>query len=88
MTVYELHELLTRELGKGNGLKEIRLGDQIESGQYLHASVGGVYEGTRLDVILCANDDEQWFDEGVQITESQTLKALWEPPKDPAGGGA
>lgn len=60
----------------------IRIGDQLEAGPYSHASVGGVWQGVDGDVILCANDDEEWKDEHVVLEGESTdpLPVLWSPP--------
>lgn len=81
MKVSELHALLARVLVNGKD-PEIRVGDQIESGPYLHASVGGVFEGTGGDIILCGNDDDQWKDESVSDSDDDPeLPVLWQPPE-------
>jgi hypothetical protein len=56
---------------------EIRIGDQVESGPYLNAAVGGVFKGTDGSVILCADDDDQWREEPTGIDHN--LPVLWTP---------
>lgn len=55
---------------------EIRIGDQIESGPYLHASVGGAWRGKLGAIILCAADDEVWEDEAAA---ERTVEQIWKP---------
>jgi len=57
---------------------EIRIGEQVEGGPYLHASVGGVWIGNEGDIIICANDDEVWKDEYAMNPEKE-LQVLWAP---------
>ena len=80
MTLYELYEILapilTDPIRKSEEI-QIRIGDQVESGPYLHASVGGVFRGTDGSIILCANDDEQWHEEATGIDHN--LPVLWRP---------
>ena len=63
---------------------EVRIGDQVESGPYLHAPVGGVFEGAKGSVILCANDDAEWHDEVggayIDLAEMPELPVLWKAP--------
>lgn len=83
MTVDELQRFLMAECDKGNGDKEVRIGEQIESGPYLNAGLASIYRSTRGGVIICANDDEQWFDETTGIdspTSVDPLDMLW--PED------
>lgn len=79
MKVRELHELTARMMVTGNGDQEVRVGDQIESGPYLHASVGGVWEGKKGDLIICPNDDSQWQDESAELQDGEALGVLWKP---------
>ena len=62
---------------QGLGERDIRLGDQIESGPYMHSSVGGLWLGSDGSLILSHNDDEAWKTE-----EDPTLIALWQPPRE------
>ena len=82
MNVRELFEVLERLVAADprNWKKEIRIGDQIESGPYLHASVGGVFRGEEGQIIICANDDDRWKDESVTLQDGQVLSTLWKPP--------
>lgn len=65
---------------------EIRIGDQTEAGPYLHASVGGAFAGSHGEVILCANDDEEWISETpaayVEEKDMPELEELWAPPQE------
>ena len=79
MKVIELYHVL-RSVINANvdaGENEIRIGDQVESGPYLHASVGGVFKGTQGEIILCANDDDQWREEPTGVDHD--LPVLWKP---------
>jgi hypothetical protein len=79
MNVRELYDLLGQAIVNGQEAKEIRVGDQVESGPYLNASVGGVFQGRKGDVILCANDDEVWQDEAAGFHPDYELEKLWTP---------
>ena len=86
MKVLELIDLL----GKYSPDTEIRIGDQIEAGPYLHQEVGGVWTdrpGSRGEVgcvILCANDDNNlWKDESEDPAfpnVEDELPLIWKPP--------
>ena len=80
MKIKELKDLLQAECDKENGDAEIRIGDAIESGPYLHASLGGVWKSLEGSLILCANDDEVWHVEEVQSSE-EDLQVLYYPPR-------
>lgn len=54
---------------------DVRIGDQVESGPYLHASVGGVWRNGSGDVILTANDDKVWKDESA----GGEVEVIWQP---------
>ncbi len=55
---------------------EIRIGDQLECGPYLNASVGGVYLSTDNErLVICANDDETWKEE----VSERDMETLWAP---------
>lgn len=60
---------------------EIRVGDQVESGPYLHASVGGIFKGSKGEVVICANDDEVWKDEiaGFDPEQVPERPVIWKP---------
>lgn len=82
MNILDLHELIGK-LMDGKTLAEleemdIRIGDQVESGPYLHSAVGGIFKGTDGDIILCANDDDDWSEEETGIDHE--LPVLWSPP--------
>lgn len=81
MKIREMRELCQAFEDRGLGERDIRLGDQIESGPYLHASVGGIFESPECNLIVCANDDEVWRDETAKVSE---LKAVWPPEGSPA----
>ncbi len=82
VNIVDLYSLLGKLIdGKTLGeieKMEIRIGDQVESGPYLNAAVGGVFKGTNGEVILCANDDDQWREEATGIDHD--LPVLWKPP--------
>lgn len=80
MTVGELLDLLQGQ--HIDRRAQLRVGDQVESGPYLHASVGGVYKGRDGEIVICANDDQQWTDEYAKAPDSE-LECLWAPrPED------
>ena len=66
---------------------EIRIGDQIEAGPYLHQAPGGVWvkkdpNGAVVkSVILCAGDDDLWTDETINTagTRAAKLPIIWLP---------
>jgi hypothetical protein len=59
---------------------EVRIGDQVESGPYLHARIGGVFRSHNgRDIILTANDDEVWYDEEANTGRDDELEVLWRP---------
>jgi hypothetical protein len=77
--LYQVLELLVRADAR-NWDKEIRVGDQVESGPYLHASVGGIFQGSQGQVIICGNDDDQWKDEAAAAGGiAAELPVLWQP---------
>lgn len=82
MTIYELKELCETLLANGKGNAEVRVGDTIESGPYLHASVGGIFESPKGYLVICVNDDEQWCDESPEkfVEHDESMKVLWKPP--------
>jgi hypothetical protein len=79
MTLRELHQLLETmiHLDPSSMQKEVRIGDQIESGPYLHASVGGVWRGRKGEVVIAANDDEVWKDESAGYHPDFELERIW-----------
>jgi hypothetical protein len=67
-------------MATGNGDADIRIGDQVESGPYLHASVGGAFLARNgKDIILTANDDKVWQDEAAGYHSDYELEVLWRP---------
>jgi hypothetical protein len=78
MTVGELLDLLQGQ--HIDRRAQLRIGDQVESGPYLHASIGGVFAGSEGSVILTANDDEVWTDESA-FNPDVELKVLWAPDR-------
>jgi len=57
---------------------EVRVGDQIECGPYMNASVGGIFRSRDSKrFVICANDDEQWKEE--EVLEMETV---WVPPPE------
>jgi len=75
MKVSELLDLLGKIHAENEGMDlEIRIGDQIEAGAYLHGPVGGVYQGTNGEIILCSSDDATWLEEPVT---DENLPVLW-----------
>lgn len=81
MKVRDLHKLVVDLVAKDPSIleREVRIGDQIESGPYLHASVGGVWRGRNNEVVFCANDDEQWQDDAAGYHPDFELEKLWIP---------
>lgn len=79
MKVIELYHLLRTVIAANveNGQKQIRIGDQNESGPYEHAPVGGVFRGTDSEVIICADPDADWDEEETGI--GHELPTLWSP---------
>ena len=70
------------------GDAEVRIGDQIEAGPYLHQEVGGVWRsldngGGHRAVILCAGDSDLWKSEELQPPD--VLPLLWKPPPPSSG---
>lgn len=69
---------------------EVRIGDQIEAGPYLHQEIGGAWtdrpgsRGGVSCVILCANDTSNlWKDESEDPqfpSEDEELPLIWKPP--------
>jgi hypothetical protein len=55
--------------------REVRIGDQIESGPYSHTSVGGVW---RIDagIVMCASPDDEWVSESTD----EAPPIVWTPP--------
>ena len=82
MTALELIDLL----GGFHPDTEVRIGDQIEQGPYLHQAVGGVWKllddesGVR-GIVLCASDDDLWKEEfTIEDEEAPELPQVWKPP--------
>lgn len=81
MKLGELKALLLRLGGTDEDEVEIRLGE-LESGPFMHAAVGGIWRGSRGDLILTPNDDEEWFDESEAADENGDPEIVWAPVED------
>jgi hypothetical protein len=74
MKVRELLEVLKAS----NQDAEVRVGDQLEAGPYANIPVGGVYLGSKSEVIICADPDAPMTDEPTGVDHD--LPWLWKPP--------
>lgn len=85
MNVRELQNLLNYLIVKDQTIldREVRIGDQVESGPYLNASLGSIFKGRNGDLILCANDDEVWKDEAAGYHPDFELDRVWRKPASP-----
>jgi len=64
------------ELRRLHGIKddaEVRIGEQIESGPYLHGAIGSVYRIEKGVLVLCVDDEGIWTDETMP-------EAIWIKP--------